>query len=176
MNDLQSTDRAKRRMLRRFSVVAVLMFGFGYLLVPFYERLCQAIGLRDIDAPDAIVNTQVDATRTVRLELDANVSRLPWQFRPATPIVEVHPGELVNLLYEVENTSERAMTGQAIPSFGPALAGGYVRKLECFCFKKQSFGPREKRPMPVVLVVDPSLPKDVGTITLSYSFFEVEGT
>ncbi len=176
MSELQSTEQAKRTMLRGLSLVAALMFGFGYLLVPLYERLCQAVGLRDIDAPDAAVSTQVDATRTVRLELDANVSRLPWRFRPETPIVEVHPGELVNLMYEVENTSERAMTGQAVPSFGPALAGGYVKKLECFCFKKQFFGPREKRPMPVVLIVDPKLPRDVATITLSYSFFEVEGT
>ena len=98
------------------------MFAFGYLLVPFYEQLCKATGLRDIDAPDEIGNTQIDATRTVRLELDANVSKLPWQFRPDTPIVEVHPGQLMNLLYEVENTSDRPMTGQAVPSYGPPLA------------------------------------------------------
>jgi len=168
-------DRANRALLLKFTLIAVLMFAFGYLLVPFYEQICKATGLRNIDAPDEIGNTQIDLKRTVRIELDANVNKLPWEFRPETPIVNVHPGQLMNLLYEVENTSDRPMTGQAVPSYGPALAGEYFKKLECFCFTKQSFGPHEKRRMPVVFVVDPSLPKDVGTITLSYTFFEVEG-
>ena len=168
-------ERANRSMLVKFAAIASVMFAFGYLLVPFYEQICKATGLRDIDAPDEIKNTQIDLKRTVRLELDANVNKLPWRFQPETPIVDVHPGQLMNLLYEVENTSDRPMTGQAVPSYGPAIAAEYFKKLECFCFTKQSFGPHEKRRMPVVFVVDPALPKDVGTITLSYTFFEVEG-
>jgi cytochrome c oxidase assembly protein subunit 11 len=168
-------DRANRVLLLKFTLVAVVMFAFGYLLVPFYEQICKAVGLCDIDAPDEIRNTQIDSTRTVRLELDANVNKLPWQFRSDTPIVDVHPGQLMNLLYEVENTSDRPMTGQAVPSYGPPLAAEYFKKLECFCFTKQSFAPHERRQMPVVFVVDPKLPKDVATITLSYTFFEVEG-
>ena len=168
-------DRANRALLLKFTLIAVIMFAFGYLLVPLYDQICKATGLRDIDTPDEIGNTQIDATRTVRIELDANVNKLPWQFRSETPIVNVHPGELMNLLYEVENTADRPMTGQAIPSYGPPRAGEYFKKLECFCFTKQSFGPHEKRWMPVVFVVDPKLPKDVATITLSYTFFEVEG-
>jgi len=170
-----AAEQAKRTLLLKFGVIVALMFAFGYLLVPLYEQICKAVGLRDIDGPDSVTSSQIDPTRSVRLELDANVSRLPWQFRPETPIVEVHPGQLVNLLYEVENTSGRVMTGQAVPSYGPALAAEYVKKLECFCFTKQSFGPYEKRRMPVVFMLDPKLPADVGTITLSYSFFEVEG-
>jgi cytochrome c oxidase assembly protein subunit 11 len=168
-------DETNRTLLRKFLLVALIMFGFGYLLVPFYEQLCKVTGLRNLDAPDEIENTQIDAARTVRLELDANVNKLPWQFRSDTPIVDVHPGQLMNLLYEVENTADRAMTGQAIPSYGPPLAAQYFRKLECFCFTRQSFAAHEKRQMPVVFVVDPKLPKDVTTITLSYTFFEVEG-
>jgi len=168
-------EKANRALLLKFALAAVIMFAFGYLLVPFYEQICKATGLRDIDAPDEIKNTQIDATRTVRLELDANVNKLPWQFRPETPIVNVHPGQLMNLLYEVENTADRPMTGQAGPSYGPPLAGLYFKKLECFCFTKQSFAPHERRRMPVVFVVDPTLPKEVTTITLSYTFFEVEG-
>jgi len=168
-------DKANRVLLLKFALAAVIMFGFGYLLAPFYEQICKATGLRDIDAPDEMNNTQTDTNRTVRIELDANVNQLPWQFRPETPIVNVHPGQLMNLLYEVENTADRPMTGQAVPSYGPPLAGLYFKKLECFCFKKQSFGPHEKRRMPVVFVVDPKLPEDVTTITLSYTFFEVEG-
>ncbi len=169
------TEKSNRTLLLKFSLIAVLMFGFGYLLVPFYEQICKVTGLRDIDGPDEIENTQVDTSRTGRPELGASISKLPWSFRAETPIVDVHPGQLMNVDYEVENTTDRPMTGQAIPSYAPRLAGAYFNKLECFCFTKQSFGPYEKRRMPVVFVVDPKLPKEVTTITLSYTFFEVEG-
>jgi cytochrome c oxidase assembly protein subunit 11 len=166
---------ANRALLVKLGVVVVVMFGFGFLLVPFYDQICKATGLRDIDRPDEVRNTQIDPTRSVRLELDANTSKLPWRFRPLTPIVSVHPGEVAQVVYEVENLSEHPVTGQAVPSYGPQLAGEYFRKLECFCFTKQVLAPHEKREMPVVFVVDPKLPKDVATITLSYTFFEVEG-
>jgi cytochrome c oxidase assembly protein subunit 11 len=167
--------RSNRRMLAKLGLVVVLMFGFGFALVPFYDKICKATGLRDIDTPDEVQNTQVDLKRTVRLELDANTAKLPWRFRPITPIVDVHPGEVAQVIYEVENLSDHAVTGQAIPSYGPQLAAEYFRKLECFCFTKQSLGPREKRQMPVLFVIDPKLPADVPAITLSYTFFEVEG-
>ena len=169
-------ESSNRILLMKFSLIAVIMFGFGYLMVPFYEQICKATGLRDIDGPDEIKNTQVDTNRTVRLELDANVNKLPWHFRPETPIVDVHPGQLMNVDYEVENAADRPMTGQAIPSYAPRLAGAYFKKLECFCFTKQSFSPHEKRRMPVVFIVDPKLPPDVNTVTLSYTFFEIEGS
>ena len=166
MSDLRDDPRRSNR---------VMLAGFGFALVPFYDQICKATGLRDIDAPDEVKNTQVDLTRSVRLELDANASKLPWRFRPLTPIVTVHPGEVAQVVYEVENTSEHPVTGQAVPSYGPQLAAQYFRKLDCFCFTKQSLAPHEKRQMPVVFVVDPKLPNDVPTITLSYTFFEVEG-
>ena len=173
--DSPATKRANRVLLIKLGIVVVVMFGFGFLLVPFYEQICRATGLRDIDTPDQIKNTQVDATRSVRLELDANVNKLPWRFRPLTPIVKVRPGEISEVVYEVENTSDRPVIGQAVPSYGPRLAGEYFKKLDCFCFSKQAVGPHETRRMPVVFVIDPKLPKDVNTITLSYTFFEVEG-
>src|ERR1700690_2071718 len=105
---------ANRVLLLKFALVAAIMFAFGYLLVPFYEQICKATGLRDIDAPDEIKNTQIDANRTVRLELDPKVKKLPGPFRPDTPIVDIPPGQLMNLLYEVENTADRPMTGQAV--------------------------------------------------------------
>jgi cytochrome c oxidase assembly protein subunit 11 len=86
----------------------------------------------------------------------------------------VHPGELAQVVYEVENLSDRPVTGQAVPSYGPLLAAEYFRKLECFCFTRQVLEPGERRQMPVVFVVDPALPRDIGTSTLSYTFFEVE--
>ena len=167
--------RANRALVIRLAVVVVVMFAFGYAMIPFYDQICKATGLRDIAIADKLENTQVDATRTVRIEFDANLNKLPWHFRPLTAVVNVHPGELTQVVYEVENTSERPMTGQAVPSYGPQLAGEYFRKLECFCFTKQSFGPGEKRQMPVVFVIDSRLPADINTITLSYTFFEVEG-
>ena len=168
-------QRSNRRLLVRLCLVAAVMFGFGFLLVPFYDQICKATGLRDIDAADEVTNTQVDSGRSVRLELDANLNKLPWRFRPLTPIVTVHPGEVAQVIYEVENTTDRPMTGQAVPSYGPQLAAQYFKKLDCFCFTKQSFEPHETRRMPVVFVIDPKLPEDVTTITLSYTFFVVEG-
>ena len=162
-------------LVRKLAIVVVIMFGFGFALVPFYDQICKATGLRDIATPDRVSNSQVDASRDVRIELDANLRKLPWRFRPLTSSLTVHPGQVTQVEYEIENDSDAPATGQAVPSYGPQLAGAYFRKLECFCFTKQSFAPHEKRRMPVVFVIDPKLPKDVGTITLSYTFFAVEG-
>jgi cytochrome c oxidase assembly protein subunit 11 len=173
MND----DRRKsnRTLLAKLCVIAVGMFGFGYALVPLYDRICEATGLRDIAVADEMRSTQVDSARAVRIELDSNVRKLPWAFRPLETIISVHPGEVRQVVYEISNRTNHAMTGQAIPSYGPQEAAQYFRKLECFCFTKQTLQPGESRQMPVVFVVDPSLPKDIATITLSYTFFEVEG-
>jgi len=171
----QTHAAANRRLLQRLAVIAVGMFGFGFLLVPFYEQICKVTGLRDIDRADTVTNTQVVTDRTIRLELDSNVRHLAWTFRSLEPFVDIHPGELRQVVYEVTNNSDRAITGQAIPSYGPQHAAPYFRKLECFCFAKQTLQPGETRQMPVVFVIDPKAPADLGTITLSYTFFEVEG-
>jgi len=164
-----------RTLFAKLGVVVVVMFGFGYALVPFYEKICQVTGLRNIAQADEVVNSQVDATRAVRIEFDSNVRKLAWTFRPLQPVVNVHPGEVSQAMFEVVNTTDHALTGQAIPSYGPMQAAQYFRKLECFCFAKQTLQPGERRQMPVVFVVDSALPKEVATITLSYTFFEVEG-
>ncbi len=151
------------------------MFGFGYALVPFYRAICEVTGVNNFIKADAPLNTQVDTSRWVTLELDANTRGLPWKFAPTQRSVKVRPGELVHIMYEVSNTSQVAIAGQAIPSYGPKVAAGYIRKMECFCFQKQELKAGETRQMPVVLVVDPELPKDVGTVTLSYTFFQLDG-
>lgn len=166
---------ANRALLKRLAVIVVGMFGFGYLLVPFYEKICEVTGLRNIAAPDAVTNTQVDASRAVRIEFDSNLRNLPWTFRPLENVVDVSPGEVRQVLYEVSNRTDRAITGQAIPSYAPREAGQYFRKLDCFCFAKQTLQPGEVRQMPVVFVIDTKMPKDLATITLSYTFFEIEG-
>ena len=166
---------ANRTLFRRLLVVPIAMFGFGYLMVPLYEKFCEVTGIRNIGRADEIVNTQVDNSRTLRVEFDSNLRQLPWQFRPLETSVDVHPGELRQVVYEVHNATDRAMIGQAIPSYAPRHAGQYFRKLDCFCFERQTLQPGEVRQMPVVFVIDPTVPDDVPTITLSYTFFEVEG-
>ena len=166
---------ANRALLKRLAVIVVGMFGFGYLLVPFYEKICEVTGLRNIAAPDAVTNTQMDASRAVRIEFDSNLRNLPWTFKPLETVIDVHPGELRQVMYEVSNRTDRAITGQAIPSYAPREAGQYFRKLDCFCFAKQTLQPGEVRQMPVVFVIDTKMPKDLATITLSYTFFEIEG-
>ena len=167
--------RSNRTLIVKLVVVVVAMFGFGYALVPFYEKICEVTGLRNIDAADTVRNTQIDTTRTVRIEFDTNLRNLPWQFRALQLATDVHPGAVTQAMFEVVNMTDRPITGQAIPSYGPQQAALYFKKLDCFCFSQQTLAPHEKRDMPVVFVVDPKLPKDVPTITLSYTFFEVEG-
>lgn len=171
------TRADNKRILTRLLVVSVVMFGFGYALVPFYQKICEVTGINNLlNADEPVRSTQVDSTRSVTIEFDANTHGLPWNFKPGQTSVTVHPGELVHVTYLVRNTHDRAVTGQAIPSYGPQLAGQHFRKLDCFCFSRQTLGPGEAKEMPVVFVIDPALPKDVNTITLSYTFFEVAGT
>ena len=178
MSTATSVDSANRQLLKKLLVVSVLMFGFAFALVPFYEKICEVAGIRDIFRADdaAPRNTQVDMTRSVSIEFDSNTQRLAWTFKPLESSISVHPGAVTQVVYEVRNTLNRTVTGQAVPSYGPQYAAQFFRKLECFCFQQQTLGPGEVRRMPVVFVVDPDLPKDIGTITLSYTFFEVAGT
>ena len=169
--------KANRRLMRKLLVVVGLMFGFAFVLVPFYEKICEVTGIRNVFQPDAVAaqNTQVDSTRQVSVEFDANTQRLAWTFKPLRPSVSVHPGEVTQVVYEVRNTLDRPVTGQAVPSYGPQQAALYFRKMECFCFQQQTLAPGEVRKMPVVFVIDPKLPSEVNTVTLSYTFFEVDG-
>lgn len=171
--------RANQRMLKKLLLVALGMFGFGFALVPFYEKLCEVAGLRNVWQPGqaeaGAANTQVDLTRTVTIEFDSNIRLLPWTFKPLASSVAIHPGELTQMVYEVRNTLDEPVTGQAVPSYGPRHAAQYFKKLDCFCFTQQTLAAGEVRQMPVVFVIDPDLPKDVNTITLSYTFFRVDG-
>ena len=168
--------QANQQTLVKLLVVAVLMFGFGYAMVPFYRAICDALGLNNVVKQDVVGNTQVDTTRLLNIEFDTNLrSELPWTFTAVDRSVRVHPGALTQVTFEVRNRSDRPVTGQAIPSFGPQLAGRYFKKLDCFCFTQQTLAPGEVRRMPVAFVIEPGLPQDVNTVTLSYTFFAVEG-
>ncbi len=172
----QERASANRQLMKKLLVAAAVMFGFGFALVPFYETICEATGIRRVFQPDeAPQNTQIDSARQVSIEFDANLQRLPWRFRPLESQVSVHPGEVTQVMYEVRNMLDRPVTGQAVPSYGPPQAAQYFRKIDCFCFQQQTLAPGEVRKMPVVFVIDPKLPADVNTVTLSYTFFEVNG-
>ena len=164
-----------RRLSRRLGIVAIGMFGFAFALAPFYNQICAALGINNLAQADVVSNTQVDTSRTVTIELDSNAHNLPWRFRPLVAEVKVHPGELTTVEYEIVNVREAPVTGQAVPSYGPQHAAEYFKKLECFCFTHQTLAAGETRRMPVTFVVDPKLPKNVNTIAVSYTFFEVAG-
>ena len=170
-------------MVRKLAVIAVAMFAFGYALVPIYKSICEMTGINILALGEQVIagkstkvpaNTQVDTSRTITVEFDAN-SRGPWEFKPAQRSIQVHPGEMTTVMYEFQNTQDRRMAAQAIPSYAPQQASAYFNKLECFCFNQYTLEPGEKKSWPVVFVIDPRLSKDVKTITLSYTFFEVGG-
>ena len=167
-----------KRLLGKLIIVALAMFGFAYALNPFYRQICEALGLNVLTQKDGTAgrpaNTQVDLNRSVTIEFDGNAQG-PWRFRPTQASMSVHPGELNTVTYEVVNTQKREMNAQAIPSYAPQNASPYFMKVECFCFRQQTLKPNEARQMPVVFYIDPKLPRDVKTITLSYTFFEVGG-
>ncbi len=169
------------RMLGKLLIVAAGMFAFGYALVPIYKHICEALGINILAVSERNLpgqskatpgNTQVDTSRTITVEFDANV-RGPWRFKPAQSSLQVHPGEMATVMYEFENVQNRRMAAQAIPSYAPMQAGSHFNKLECFCFNEYTLEPGEKKQWPVVFVIDPKLSRDVTTITLSYTFFEV---
>jgi cytochrome c oxidase assembly protein subunit 11 len=164
------------RLLRRLLLTALLMFGFGFALVPLYQVLCELTGINVLAAGEnpyrASPNTQVDASRNVSIEFDVNTNG-PIRFRAPSGSVRVHPGEVTQVVFEVHNPQHRSLQAQAIPSYAPQQAAPHFRKIECFCFRQQVLGPNETRQMPLVFSIDPALPKTVTTVTLSYTFFEV---
>jgi cytochrome c oxidase assembly protein subunit 11 len=185
----QRIRRANVRMVGKLAVVTCGMFAFGYALVPMYRAICEMTGInilalselevpggasggKNVRVPD---NTQVDMTRTIKVEFDSNVRGGLWDFKPAERTIEVHPGQLNTVMYEFQNVQNRRMAAQAIPSYAPQQAAPYFNKLECFCFNQYTLDPGEKKQWPVAFVIDPKISKDVKTITLSYTFFEVGG-
>jgi len=170
--------RLNRTMFGKLIVVAIAMFGFGYALIPVYRQVCEVLGINVLTQKGEFVaaptNSQVDKSRTITIELDGN-SQGPWRFRPTTRSIDVHPGELATVMYEVVNTQGRAVKAQAIPSYAPQSATPHFMKVECFCFQEQTLAANEARQMPVVFFIDPKLPREVKNITLSYTFFEIGG-
>jgi cytochrome c oxidase assembly protein subunit 11 len=163
-----------RRVLWHLVPLVFIMFGFGFALVPLYTVFCQLTGLNGKTGGRVAAPTlTADMNRVVTLELLGNVAAgLPWEFRPTVPKVRLHPGEPVTLTYRVHNRAHQSLVGRAVPSVAPGRAAPYVQKMECFCFANQRVGPGETIDMPVRLVIAPDLPPEIGTLSLSYTFFE----
>lgn len=174
----RSSGPGHRRTVLRLVLVVVGMFGFGFALVPLYDVFCEVTGLNGKTGvvTAAEVGDEVDTSREVTVELVATVnSGLPWEFRPVTKRMKVHPGKVYEVQYFARNLADREVTGQAVPSVTPGLASKYFNKTECFCFTQQRFEAGEGREMPVRFVVDRDLPEDIETVTLGYTFFNTPG-
>ncbi len=169
------TPRSNRRLVARLAIMAACMFGFGFLLIPIYNVMCEITGIGGRTSDTAAVipaGMQVDTGRTVTVEFVAVVNeQAPWEFRPAVSSIEIHPGQLYDTTFYARNLTDRELVGQAIPSVAPGTAAKHFQKTECFCFTAQKFLAREGRDMGVQFMVDPDLPEYVDRITLSYTFF-----
>lgn len=174
-----SVSQANWQIVGKLTLMVVLMFGFGYAMVPIYKAICEVTGVNFLTRADPenrefARNTQVDTSRTVTIEFDSN-SRGAMQFKPEIGHAQVHPGELFTVVYDLVNTRDQRTSGQAIPSYAPLNSARYFKKIECFCFDQQTLDPKTTRQFQVVFVIDPELPPDINTITLSYTYFEVGG-
>ncbi len=164
-----------RETMTKLLVIAVAMLGFGFAMVPMYRQICESLGISQTRAVGA-ANTQVDASRSVTVELLASSGGLPWKFEAVEREVKLHPGQLVTVNYRVVNTLGRPVRAHAVMNAAPADAGRYIEKQACFCFSDQTFAAGEEKVMPVVFLVSPRAPKDMTTISLSYTFFEQAGS
>ncbi len=167
--------RANRRTSGKLFVVAILMFGFGYALIPLYEVICDITGLNGKTQKgevQAVASLKVDKTRTITVEFTGHASSdLPWEFRPEKIEMKVHPGEVLIANYIARNLASESITGRATPSVAPSKAAKHFKKLECFCFTEQTLAAGETKKMPVRFYVDPKVPKEVSRVTLSYAFY-----
>ena len=191
MEQVQPAPRSHSRLIGRLLLMVAGAFAFAFALVPIYNVLCAATGFNGKTAGPATIRdgfgvgglqtaaapaSKVDTTRTVRVEFTGTVMPgLPWDMRPLTVSLDIHPGELQQVSYLVRNTSERTITGQAVPSVTPGQAAQHFEKIECFCFSQQTLGPGEAREMPLAFIVKPEVGRDISHITLSYAFFSIDG-
>lgn len=180
MSAPQARDGMRSRGWLKLAGVSLGAFVFAFSLVPLYRIACEKVfGIRleggTGQARGVVGGAEARKDRVVTVQFDGGVnSKLPWAFSPEQLTMQVVPGELNEAMYFARNESDRAIVGSAVPSVAPARASGYFTKTECFCFTAQTLQPGEQRDMPVRFIVDPDLPADVKTITLSYTFFRNE--
>jgi cytochrome c oxidase assembly protein subunit 11 len=176
--EAEQRRQANRRVVKRLGIAAVLMFGFGFAMVPLYDVFCDVTGLNGktgrIELEQALSST-VDEDRLVTVEfLGTAHTDLPWEFKPLVRRIRVHPGEVTEVHYYARNLTDGQVSGQAVPSLAPGQAAKYFNKTECFCFTRQTLAAGEGKEMPLRFIVDPALPEEVRTVSLSYTFFQAK--
>lgn len=173
-----------RQLVIRLLFIVAGAFAFGFALVPLYDVLCRVTGLNGktassfttggLEVSRRLPATRVDAARVVTVEFTGIVMPgLPWDMRPLTSRLELHPGELQTAVFLVRNHAPYTITAQAVPSVTPGQAAAHFDKIECFCFTRQTLGPGETRELPLAFIVKPELDSGVRTITLSYAFYKL---
>ncbi len=164
-----------KKILITLLCACIFMFAFSFALVPLYNVLCKTLGINGKTNATRIDNKNaIDYSRSVTIEFLATTNnKLPWNFYPETKTIKIHPGQNTKIFYDAQNNSSDVITAQAVPSITPSIAAKYFKKIECFCFRKQTLQPHEKIRMPVIFYLNPSCPKNIHEITLSYSLFQV---
>ena len=167
---------ANTKLIKKLAVVIIGMFGFGFALVPLYDILCEVTGLNGKTNTEAVSaeNISVNKSRTINIEFIANTNKnMPWEFRPVEKRIQVHPGEVKLTNFYAKNNSIKPTVGQAVPSVSPGRGATYFNKVECFCFNRQPLEAGADVMMPLTFYIDEDLPKDIKTLTLSYTLYDV---
>ena len=170
--DLRSKNS---KLARNLALLAVLMFGFGYALVPLYNVLCELTGQNRVvqENSQQVTDFVIDENREVSVEFITSVNEsTPMTFRAETSLLKVHPGQYYTVNFIAKNNLNTPIKAQAIPSIAPGLAEQFFKKIQCFCFTTQEFAPKEEKILPVRFAVDPKLPDRYKTVSLSYTFFD----
>ena len=167
-------EKTNKKVILPLLTYALLMFGLGFAMVPLYEKFCQITGITDTTERKTVEDYVIDKNRVIRVEFDATINQdLEFEFRPLTPFVEVHPGETREVNFFVKNNTQRDIVAQAVPSVTPIFATTHLNKIECFCFTQQTLKAGEERVMPLQFVLDDGIPAEISTVTLSYTFMDI---
>jgi len=172
----KKTRQATTRTAKKLMLITLFMFAFGFALVPIYNVMCKQLGINGKVSNEAkALSNGIDTSRSIQvLFLATNNANLPWNFKPNISSIRIHPGENTRISYFAKNNTDHAMTSQAIPSIAPGLAAQYLKKTECFCFTQQTLGPHQSMDMPILFHIDTDIPKDIDSLSLSYTLFHVK--
>jgi cytochrome c oxidase assembly protein subunit 11 len=171
----EEQQKANKKLAIRVVWVVVGSLLFAFALVPLYDVLCSITGLngKTDNSAATLAKAKVDNSRLVTVQfVSAVMPGLGWNFYPKQTSITLHPGQIETVVFIAKNTTSEVVAGQAVPSVTPGKASSHLKKIECFCFVKQSLNAGESKEMPLRFFISPELPEDVKELTLSYSFFK----
>lgn len=172
----ENKAKSNQRLIRFLLLGAISMFGFGFALVPLYDVLCEQLGIngKPQNSASQFIDNEIDKSRLITVEFVSQVqNNMPWEFTPQVNKMQVHPGELVRTHFKAKNLSNLNIVGQAIPSVSPGRGAAYFNKTECFCFNQQTLTAKTSADLPLIFYVDPALPDNISTLTLSYTLYNI---